>query len=142
MERIITASLSVLLFTTIYSLIAYTPDSYREANVLYFGFFDIFLFVIIYAGPVYFIAGVPISMLIDNFIEKSIRHSKVAKYLAGLGMYSLSGAFVGIILVFIFNGGLKFNLVDVIPNLIYGLISALIYFHLSLLLLRFNVLQY
>lgn len=84
----------------------------------------------------------PISMLIDNFIEKSIRHSKVAKYLAGLGMYSLSGAFVGIILVIIFDGGLKFNLVDVIPNFIYGLISALIYFHLSLLLLKFKVLQY
>lgn len=136
MKRILTAAVSVVLFATIYAWIAYTPVSYREINTYYFGFFEIFLFAIIYAGPVYFLAGIPISKWIDSFVDNRGIKSKVAKYVAGLGLYSLAGVLVGIILVILFNGNVQFSLVDVIPLIVYSLAAAILYFHLSFILFR------
>src|SRR5699024_12266853 len=60
MKRFLTVILSVVLFATVYSWVSYVPISQREPNVYYFGFFETFIFVIIYAGPIYFLAGLPL----------------------------------------------------------------------------------
>lgn len=134
MERILTAAISTLLFSIIYSWVTYIPISHQEDNVYYFGFFEIFIFCIIYVGPLSFIAGIPVSILIDNFIEKVKVKSKAIVYLIGLFLYAVAGALIGIILVVLFNGDLNFSLIDIVPLLSYGIMVAILYFHLSLLI--------
>jgi hypothetical protein len=76
MKRLLTALLSAVLFATIFSWISYVPSSQREPNVYYFGFSETFAFVIIYAGPVYFLVGLPLSIFIDKLVRKFYRKSK------------------------------------------------------------------
>jgi len=94
MKRLLTVVLSVVFFATIFSWVSYVPSSQREPNVYYFGFLETFTFVIIYAGPIYFLAGLPLSIVIDKLMDKSNRKSKWAKYFVGLGLYSLFGILV------------------------------------------------
>lgn len=127
--RLLTVVLSVILFATIFSWLSYVPSSQREPNVYYFGFLETIIFVIIYSGPVYFLIGLPLSISIDKLIEKSNR----AKYLVGLGLYSLVGAIVGICYLIIIFSPNTYNL-EIITFSIYGIIASNIYFHLSFLI--------
>jgi len=132
MKRFLTTALSVVLFATIYSWISYVPISQRESNVYYFGFFEVFIFVVIYAGPIYFLVGLPLSIFIDKLIKKFNRRAKLARYFIGLGLYSLVGILVG--LVFLIIASQDLNRMDVTSFSIYGFIASNFYFHLSLLL--------
>ncbi|TMN23350.1 hypothetical protein [Lentibacillus cibarius] len=134
MKRLLTVALSVVLFATVYSWISYVPMSQREPNVYYFGFFETFILVIIYAGPLYFLVGLPLSILIDKSIEKFNRKSKLTRYFIGLGLYSLAGAVVG--LVFLIIGSQNLYRLDVISFSIYGFVASNFYFHLSLLIAK------
>lgn len=130
-NRLITVSLSVILLAVIFSWVTYEPMSQREPNVYYFGFFETFVFVIIYSAPVYFLIGLPISILIDKIIGTFNLKSKLAYYFSGLGLYSFAGLLIGIILLMIVNRNI--DLYILIPVLICCLVAALIYFHCFLL---------
>ena len=138
MKRFLTVVLSVVLFATIYSWFFYVPSSQREPNVYYFGFSETFIFVIIYAGPVYFLVGLPLSIFIDKLIGKTKRNSKWAMYFVGLGLYSLVGTLVGFILLIIFSQNINIYQLEVISYSICGFIAANFYFHLSLLISKIN----
>src|SRR5699024_8049553 len=101
MKRFLTVILSVVLFATVYSWVSYVPISQREPNVYYFGFFETFIFVIIYAGPIYFLAGLPLSVFIDKLIGRFNEKPKLVRYFIGLGLYSLVGPLVGLIFLII-----------------------------------------
>lgn len=110
------------------------PSSQREENVYYFGFFSMFSLVIIYAGPVYLLVGLPLSIYIDKLIEVSKTKTKWAKYFIGLGLYSLVGMLVMIAFLFIIN---QFSFrIEFMSFSIYGIVASNIYYHLSLLLLK------
>ncbi|WP_066074648.1 hypothetical protein [Neobacillus soli] len=132
MKRLLTVALSVVLFATIFSWVSYVPSSQRESNAYYFGFLETFILVIIYAGPVYFLVGLPLSIFIDKLIEKSNRKSKWAKYFFGLGLYSLIGTLIGVIFPIIFGQNIFQQ--EVISLSIYGIAASNFYFHLSLLI--------
>ncbi len=136
MKRLLTIALSVILFATIFSWISYVPSAQREPDVYYFGFIETFIFVIFYAGPIYFLAGLPLSIYIDKIIERTKRKTKWAKYFIGLGLYSLVGILVGVIFLFIFSQN-NFHL-KVISFSIYGIVASNIYYHLSLLISKIN----
>lgn len=138
MKRLLTVVLSVVLFASIYSWFSYVPSSQREPNVYYFGFFETFMFVVIYAGPVYFLVGLPLSIYIDNLIAKTNSNSNWARYFVGLGLYSFTGTLVGIIVLLIFSQSMDVYQLDVISFSIYGLIASNFYYHLSLLILKIN----
>ena len=138
MKRVITLALSVLLFAIILSWISYVPSSQRELNVYYFGFFETFIFVIIYAGPIYFLFGLPVSIFIENLIEKSKRKSKWAKYFVGLGLYSLFGILAGIIFLIILSQSGNLYPSEIFFSSIYGIIASNLYFHLALLVSKIN----
>ncbi|RKL64719.1 hypothetical protein CR203_24810 [Salipaludibacillus neizhouensis] len=55
MNKFLSAVLAIILFSALYSWFGYVPISQREPNVYYFGFFETFVFVVIYAGPVFFL---------------------------------------------------------------------------------------
>ncbi len=132
MKRLITAVLSIILFAGLFSWISYVPISQREFNVYYFGFLETFIFVIIYAGPIYFIAGIPLSIFIDKLIKKLNRKSKWGKYIAGLGLYSVFGILVGVILILFSQSWTMYFEVFYIS--LYGFIASIIYYHVLLLI--------
>lgn len=136
MKRIITTVLSIVLFATIFSWVSYVPISQRESNVYYFGFFETFIFVIIYAGPIYFLAGLPLSIFIDKLIEKSNRKSIWGKYFVGLGLYSVFGILVGVILILFSQNWTIYY--EVFFFSIYGFIASVIYYHLLMLTSNIN----
>ncbi|SES61824.1 hypothetical protein SAMN05216389_10142 [Oceanobacillus limi] len=130
MKRFVTALLATVVFAAIFSGFSYVPTSQREPNVYYFGFFETMVFVIIYASPVYFLVGLPSSILIDKIVIKVYGKSKWNRYFWRLGFYSLAGILISVILlVFIQNN----DLLEAIPFTICCMIASNIYFHLYLL---------
>ncbi|KAB2487459.1 hypothetical protein [Priestia endophytica] len=129
-KRFLTAVLSVILFAIIFSCFSFVPSSQREPNVYYFGFLETFIFVIIYAGPIYLIIGVPLSIFIDKLIKKANNTLKWARYFIGLGLYSLAGILVGTLFI-IFSQHIQ--LLEVISFSVYGFVASNIYYHLLLL---------
>lgn len=132
LKRLLTVVLSVVLFSTLFSLVSYISISQRESNDFFIRFLGMFMIGIIYAGPIYFLVGLPLSICIDKLIEKFNKKSKWARYFVGLGLYSLAGTLAGDIFVIIFNP--KIHLYEVISHAIAGIIASTIYFHLSLLI--------
>lgn len=131
MKRFLIILLSSILFATLYSWISYVPSSQREPNVYYFGFFETFAFVIIYAGPVYFLVGLPISIMIDKLVGNFNRNSKWVIYFIQLGLYSLAGILVGFIYLLVSFRGIY--LAEVISFSILGFVASNLYFHFLLL---------
>ncbi|HWJ80256.1 MAG TPA: hypothetical protein VNR61_19495 [Niallia sp.] len=138
MKRLIASILSLFLFSTLFSLLSYTPSSQREANVYYFGFLETFIFVIIYAGPVYLIAGIPLSLFIDQIIEKFNSKSKWKKYLIGLSLYSLIGILVGVIFLILLSQNSAIYFQVILTYSLYGFFASTIYYHLLILVSCFN----
>lgn len=131
MKRFFTAALSAFLFTILFSWIFYEPRTQSEDNVYHFGFSEIFNIIIIYVGPVYFLAGIPLSIFIDKLVPKLNKNKKLGQYFWGLGLYSLAGIMVGIIFLIIFQKIL-------LPFLICCFVASNIYYHLLLLVSKFN----
>ena len=137
MKRFLTALISVVLFATIFSWISYTPSSQREHNAYYSGFFEIFILVFFYAGPVYLLAGLPLSFFIDKLIGKTKSNSNLTRYFIGLGLYSFVGTLVGLIFIILFTQNV-YRLSEIILHSISGFIASNIYYHLSLLISKIN----
>jgi hypothetical protein len=134
MKKLLTATLSTTLFAIIFSLLAYVPSSQRKPDVYYFGFFETFAFVIIYAGPVYFLVGIPISIIIDKLVGRTNGNSKLLRYFVQLVLYSLVGILVGVIYSIIFYSNTSTT--ELISFSIFGFIASNSYFHLFLLITK------
>ncbi len=136
MKRFLIAVLSIVLFATLLACVSYTPSVQREPNVYYFRFLETFFLVVIYAGPVYFLAGIPLSIIIDELIGKTKSNSRWTRYFFGLGLYSLVGAFVGFIFPILLTENIDWR--GIIPYSIYGCIAANFYYHVLLLVSKIN----
>ncbi|MFP9128905.1 hypothetical protein [Niallia sp. BSM11] len=135
MYRFLTAALSVIIFGLFYAWFSYVPVANQNEDVLYFSFFDIFLFFFLIAGPIYFIAAVPTSIFLDNLLLRVTSTSKMLNYCIGIGLYSIAGAILGFFYVIIYNeNNNKFVLREEYPYIVCCLAAALLYYHLSLLL--------
>lgn len=119
-KRFLTATLSVILFAIIYSYF-YTPD---------FDFFWSILFASIFAGPIYYFIGIPISLLIDIGMKNIEIKSKKVKYLLSFGMYSIAGILAGV--TFFINSTQSFLIKETIIFSAIGINASNIYFHVSL----------
>lgn len=137
MKRFLTALISVILFATIFSWISYTPSSQREHNVYYSGFLETFILVFFYAGPVYLLAGLPLSFFIDKLIGKTKSNSKITRYFIGLGLYSFVGTLVGFIFIIVFTQNVYW-LSEIILFSISGFVASNLYYHSSLLVSKIN----
>ncbi|WP_438317071.1 hypothetical protein [Sporosarcina sp. FA9] len=136
MKRFLIAVLSIVLFATLLAWVSYTPSVQREPNVYYFGFLETSFFVVIYAGPVYFLAGIPLSVLIDKLIGKTKSNSRWTRYFVGLGLYSSIGAFVGFIFPILLTENIDWR--GIISYSLYGCIAANFYYHVLLLVSKIN----
>lgn len=136
MKRFLAALLSTILFATIFSWVSYVPSSQQEPNVYYFGFFEISVFVIIYTAPVYFLVGLPISILIDKLVVNVARDSKWTLYFIQLGLYSLAGVLVGFLYLLVFSGSIYLE--GFISFSIYAIVASNLYFHMFLLVQKLS----
>lgn len=133
MIRFLSLLASTVLFALIYAGI-YTVN--YQFDVDYAMFSEGFIIAIFYAGAIYFIGGLPLSILLDKLIKKYISKEVSLKYFAGLGLYSLTGILVGLAFLVITGVGQDLYFDVVISVLIFGLIAANIYYHLSLLMFK------
>ncbi len=131
MKRFCTIVLSVLLFAILFALASYVPSAQREPNIYYFSFLEMFVFGLLYAGPVYLLVGLPLSVLLDKCMNQLHTVCKWRTYFAGLTVYSLTGMLVGAAFL-VFFSPITFPL-EMPSVVIYGFIASNCYFHLSLL---------
>ena len=136
MKRFLTAALSAI-FATIFSWFFFVPNSQREPNVYYSGFSETFTLAIIYAGPVFFLVGLPFSIIIDKLVGKFNESLKWTRYFFGLGSYSLAGILFGVVFISILNPNIYLE--DVISFSICCFIASNIYYHLLLSVSKINL---
>lgn len=136
MKRFITTLLSTVLFAVLYAGIFYVPSSERVPTVYYFGFWETFVFVVIYAVPFYLIGSIPISIFLDRCIEQIKNKSKRSPYFIGLGIYGLAGSGVGLLSLILFYDGL--DIWGLLTLAFIGIIASMIYYHLSLFISKIN----
>ncbi|SEH50787.1 hypothetical protein SAMN05192559_101892 [Halobacillus karajensis] len=130
MNRFLTAVFSSICFATLLAVVSYVPSTQREPNIYYFSFLETFIFVILYAGSVFILAGIPLSILIDKLVGRYRNLSKWALYLVKLGAYSFTGVVVGLLyFIMVFQ-----NFKGVISFSLYGCLASNVYFHFLLLL--------
>ncbi|MBB4825953.1 hypothetical protein HNO89_003190 [Sporosarcina luteola] len=135
MGSLLTMALTVVIFSIAFSWVSYVPSSQREIGSSYSSFSGTFILVLVFAGPIYFIVGTPLSIFIDKLIRKSNRKSNWGKYFYGFILYSLSGAIVGVLFTMLSG---YFNWNELIPYSLLGFIASNFYYHLSLLMLKTN----
>ncbi|NYF26141.1 arginine exporter protein ArgO [Sporosarcina sp. JAI121] len=138
MKRFITAALSAVLFATIFSWFFFVPSSQREPNVYYSSFSETFTLVIIYAGPVFFLVGLPLSIFIDKLDAKFNKDLKWTRYFFGLGLYSLAGILFGVVFLSLLNPNIYLE--DVFSFSLCCFIASTIYYHLLLSVSKINLL--
>lgn len=68
--KLVTTLVSILVFAILYSWNAYIPHAEREPDTYYFGFWETAIFVILYAGPIYLVAGIPLSYAGDVILRR------------------------------------------------------------------------
>ena len=130
-RRLVATVISIILFAVIYAAISYAPESQRESDTYYFGFVETIVFVMLYAGPVFLIIGIPLSVMIDKVLE-----NKKMQYRKKLVFYSVAGFILGALFPLILLPGLNSaSLVILYAGI--GLMAANIYFH-TLLFLPFK----
>ncbi|MFC4355005.1 hypothetical protein ACFO0S_08095 [Chryseomicrobium palamuruense] len=68
--KLLTAVFAIIVFALLYSWNLYVPKAERDVGTYYFGFWEVVFFVIIYAGPIYLIAGIPLSYGGDKLLQR------------------------------------------------------------------------
>ncbi|MFD2759918.1 hypothetical protein [Lentibacillus juripiscarius] len=129
MRRIVAAVISTCLFGFLMGVTSFITAPEKSAVSLWLPM----LFLGAYAAPVYVIGGISFSLLIDKVTSKWLRNSTgFARYVARAGFYGLAGviaSFVYIMVLAAAEGELYLIPQELIGYFVYGLIAALIYYH-------------
>lgn len=133
MKRICAAIVSALLLAGIYSAIQYVPVSRQEPDIYHFSYGELFVITLLYGGPVFFLIGIPVSLLIDYAVGKNMPSSARRVYVQKLLCYFAAGLLAGAAVIsFLMPVSHSWTFL-----LSYGLLgagAAVLYFHLLLLL--------
>ncbi|WP_277587374.1 hypothetical protein [Psychrobacillus antarcticus] len=132
-KRILIGVIATVLFCVSLAIFAYTPVSNREPNSSYSSLPQLFTIYAIFSGPVFIIAGVICSFVIDKISVKHQHYSKGKRYLRKLIWYILAGVVSTLIFLFIIsNGDIVYNS-DTSSFLSVGIIASLLYYHLLII---------
>ncbi|WP_301107660.1 hypothetical protein [Sporosarcina sp.] len=140
MRKFLAALCAAVVFAAIYSSISYVPVSRQESNVYYFGFFETFAFVLLYSGPVYFLLGIPLSIMIEKLAESSSTILNKRLYLKKLAYYAVAGLIVGAAFILILMP-VSHSATFILSYALIGLLASIIYYHSLLLFDRGKQLQ-
>ncbi|WP_026909306.1 hypothetical protein [Paucisalibacillus globulus] len=130
LKKLLTAIISTLLFGALMGFMNYMtmPEGMSQ------GFWKTMFFFAIYAAPVYLIAGIPISYLIDKLMKKVNSSSELARHYAKYGLYILVGILAAVIykvILFIVED-IPFFSYDLATYIVGGVIASLIFYYVSL----------
>ncbi|WP_042145505.1 hypothetical protein [Paucisalibacillus sp. EB02] len=115
-RRVIAALLSTIVFSLILAYIDYTPVSERIPDTSYGSFISPIPFLIIITGVPYILGGIPVSILIDKYVDK---------FIVKLPLYLMGGYIVGVITLVISFGTFSFKFLWLG---IYSVAGSLIFF--------------
>jgi len=132
-ERILIGVIATVLFCVSLAIFAYTPVSNREPNSSYTSLPQLFTIYAIFSGPVFIIAGVIWSFVIDKISVKHQHYSSGKRYLRKFIGYILAGIVSTLIFLFIIsNGDIVYNS-ETFSFLSVGIIASLFYYHLLII---------
>ncbi|MFS1515867.1 hypothetical protein V1503_04995 [Bacillus sp. SCS-151] len=115
-QKFVVGIISSICLSFLLAILTYTPTS---ANLL-----------IVYI-PMYIIAGIPSSLLIEKIYRNKNFSSTIKKYLMVLGLYILAGGLIGNIFFILTSMG---NITKYLFLVILCIISSLVFYHISLLI--------
>ncbi|PEL14449.1 hypothetical protein [Bacillus sp. AFS017336] len=129
LNKLIIALLSTITFSFLFTCFKY--KSLGEDDFLW-----MFIAVIIYSSAVYLIGGIPLSIGVDNWHLKYKYPSKILSYLAKVGMYSVAGMSVMIILYIFESQSVNQSIFDDILGfsllLLFGCFASNVFYHVEL----------
>lgn len=132
-KRILVGVIATFIFCVALAIFAYTPVSNREPNTAYISLTGLFIIYAIYSGPVFIIAGVIWSFVIDKISVKHENYTRGKKYLSKSICYILAGIVSTLIFLFIITtGDISYNS-DTFVILAVGIIASLLFYHLQLI---------
>lgn len=132
-KRILIGGIATFLFCASLAIFAYTPVSNREPNSSYTSLTGLFIIYATFSGPVFIIAGVIWSFIIDKIGMKYQYYSRGKRYLKKFIWYILAGIVSTLIFLFIISDK------DIVYNsetfgfLSVGIIASLLYYHLQII---------
>lgn len=102
-KRILIGVIATVLFCVSLSIFMYTPVSNREPNTAYTSLAGLFIIYATFSGPVFIIAGVIWSFVIDKISVKHRHSSRGKRYLRKIIWYILAGIVSTMIFLFLFQ---------------------------------------
>lgn len=128
--RLAAALTSSFAFSMFFALISYTPESQRRPDTYYFEVWETFFLGIIYVTPIYFLIGIPISLVVDHLLKH-----KTKIYLIRVGLYSISSLLPSLILLILFSSGSgSHSLTGFLLNWLISLFAANLFLHILIVL--------
>lgn len=132
-KRILIGVIATVLFSVTLAVILYEPVSNRQPNSSYNSLSGIFTMYAIFSGPVFVIAGVISSFVIDKMSSKHQHYSIRKRYFRKSIWYIFAGVVSTLIFLFILsNGSIVYNLMT-FYFLSLGIIASLLYYHLQII---------
>lgn len=132
--KFITAVCATFVFAILYSWYMYVPQAEREASTYYFGFWEVIIFVVIYAGPIYLIAGIPLSYGGDKILQRFGHSESWKRWLLGILVYAGLGALAALITMPILLTAPTYS--EMVGFAAMGSIAATLFYLIQLLLQR------
>ncbi|WP_176481985.1 hypothetical protein [Paucisalibacillus globulus] len=117
-RKLFIALFSTIVFSFILAYINYTPVSERLPDTSYGSFLSPIPFLIILTGVPYILSGIPVSILIDKYVDKLI---------VKLPLYLIGGYLIGLITLVLSFGTFSLSF-DFLWLGIYGVAGSLIFF--------------
>ncbi|REK68127.1 MAG: hypothetical protein DF221_00450 [Brevibacillus sp.] len=131
LNKLLSAFLTAFLFCVLLAYTVYTPIDERDETVYYFSFSSLVIIYLVYALPITFLAGIPLSLLIDFIDKKIVTDSKIKRYIVNLGLYSLAGVTVALFFLII-SGDVLNKLFDFIRYSFVFIFPSLLFYHISI----------
>lgn len=132
--KFITAVCAAMVFAILYSWYMYVPQAEREASTYYFGFWEVIIFMVIYAGPIYLIAGIPLSYGGDKIVQRFSHSPSWVRWLFGILVYACLGALAALITIPILLTVPTYS--EMMGFAVMGSIAATVFYLIQLLLQR------
>ena len=132
-KRILIGVIATCLFSVLLAIFAYEPVSNRQPNSSYTSLSGLFTIYAIYSGPVFIIAGVIWSFVIDKMSVKHQHNSRSKRYFSKFIWYMLAGIISTWIFLFILSRGAIVYNSETFGFICLGIIASLIYYHLQII---------
>jgi len=138
-KRFLVSLLSSLLFSLLFSFFSYTPESQRSPDTYYFGIWESFFITLIYVTPIYLIIGMPISFVIDIWLNHQ-KKWEARSYLLKVGIYSIVSVIPALIIFIVLNFGVSpFSLQSFLMTILLSAIASNLFFHVQIIVDRISL---